>query len=1068
MTKKKSNDDKSTPNPFWQTTSKVVLILLAITLLFGVWIRLQGLGRKAFHHDESLHAYYGFRIYDQGRINNSNPNDIVYKYDPVYHGPLLYHISAFVFFLFGDNNTTARLPIALCGIYMIYLAWLLFSREKDSSRWWAMAFVGISPTLIYFARFDRMDTYAATCGLGLLVHAIRYWKWGRDRDFYATVLFLVFMYCTKENSYMTGFVLGASAVAYGLIRIFDRQNGGPEFLRKALCERTALTQLLLLYGLFSLFAFLYARFYFEINLSPGGKYYSLWGQFPGKHFGGWLNMFIGDPKQGGSTVKWLLAHWGGFSITFWFIFIAIAVALLVLLHRLRYSKHGEGVVQSADKKDKTPVDSILSALVEHSRIIIALAVIIFVYSFLFTTMFASVPGRSIGQSLTMGVRDYISHWFGAHQTERLAGTPLYYYYRLLVYEPAYLALGLTGALLFLLGQARTILFPREEDSDNSQHLMFFMISSVVGMIFFLFFFKALLGVSMGKAIGIGMLAGVMFYPFILLFRHRPLWAFLIFWSIANLLIYSQLGEKAPWLLTHHALPLALLSAAVMGELMSRVRTPGLRTLLLIPIGLLLIFEVRSAIFANIYYEDDGRETIVYVQTAPEIRELIKEIDEIAMKSGKFERLPYVVANEVEWPFAWYLRHYTNRQSEFRPQGAAIVIEHADLGGAKHENMKLKLGDGYTFKKMRLQNWWDNIQQRLNSNGRPGVDYFVHPVTRRLLIEYFLYRKPWNFRGNMGNPIGSKDIYVYIKKDAVEKDIAPKKDTRKYPEGAKALPMSLRVDRTYGTNGTAAVRFQEPRGLSWAGGKLYVSNSKANTVVVLDQNGKQVAVYGGPGKLDVPNAVAGDPAGGCWVADTWHHRIVHYAADGSVLGEYQPPQSDSFFAPRGIALSKQGGLVLTDTGKHVLKMFDGSGSFVRTVGLPGALKGQFSEPVGIAIAQNGSIYVADTGNQRIQILNPAGKPVYEWNVPGLLPQGDERVISGIEPALAIGPKGRLYATDATTNRIMVFTSDGWRMQMYGVTKQLAGPKGIAVDDKGRIYVANTQAGQVTRYLPVAKP
>jgi len=54
-----------------------------IGLMFiGLVLRFWDLGAKAFHHDESLHAFYSWRLYDgQG-----------YVHDPMMHGPLLFEL----------------------------------------------------------------------------------------------------------------------------------------------------------------------------------------------------------------------------------------------------------------------------------------------------------------------------------------------------------------------------------------------------------------------------------------------------------------------------------------------------------------------------------------------------------------------------------------------------------------------------------------------------------------------------------------------------------------------------------------------------------------------------------------------------------------------------------------------------------------------------------------------------------------------------------------------------------------------------------------------------------------
>ncbi len=84
-------------------TANAVLCILA----FGTWIRFQDLGKMAYHHDESIHAYYSWKLFDKGPFSNDIKTTPAF-YDPVYHGPFLYHMGALTFLLFGDSDFTGR------------------------------------------------------------------------------------------------------------------------------------------------------------------------------------------------------------------------------------------------------------------------------------------------------------------------------------------------------------------------------------------------------------------------------------------------------------------------------------------------------------------------------------------------------------------------------------------------------------------------------------------------------------------------------------------------------------------------------------------------------------------------------------------------------------------------------------------------------------------------------------------------------------------------------------------------------------------------------------------------
>src|SRR5690348_14998205 len=75
------------PARFTLTLEQAAYIgLFVLALLTHLW----GLGDRALHHDETLHAAYSWRLYTgQG-----------FMHDPLLHGPFLYHIVVLMYFLF--------------------------------------------------------------------------------------------------------------------------------------------------------------------------------------------------------------------------------------------------------------------------------------------------------------------------------------------------------------------------------------------------------------------------------------------------------------------------------------------------------------------------------------------------------------------------------------------------------------------------------------------------------------------------------------------------------------------------------------------------------------------------------------------------------------------------------------------------------------------------------------------------------------------------------------------------------------------------------------------------------
>src|SRR5688572_7648433 len=91
--------------------------IYAIILIIAILTRFWDLGERVMSHDESLHTYYSWKLYDQGD----------FQHTPLMHGPVLFHAVAFFYFLFGDSDFSARIYPALLGIGIVMFP-ILFRR----------------------------------------------------------------------------------------------------------------------------------------------------------------------------------------------------------------------------------------------------------------------------------------------------------------------------------------------------------------------------------------------------------------------------------------------------------------------------------------------------------------------------------------------------------------------------------------------------------------------------------------------------------------------------------------------------------------------------------------------------------------------------------------------------------------------------------------------------------------------------------------------------------------------------------------------------------------------------
>ena len=179
-------------------------VLYLAFLVLAVASRFYILGVRPYHHDESIHAFFSWKIVDEGVRS--------YQYDPVYHGPLLYYATAAMMWLFGDSDATARSSAVLFGLGVLAMAWPL---RRYMGRWGALSFLALltlSPAFTYFTRFQRHDIYVAFCNLAFVYFGFRYAETRTLRYLYLAAAALSLAFATKEDMYALAPVFVASAV----------------------------------------------------------------------------------------------------------------------------------------------------------------------------------------------------------------------------------------------------------------------------------------------------------------------------------------------------------------------------------------------------------------------------------------------------------------------------------------------------------------------------------------------------------------------------------------------------------------------------------------------------------------------------------------------------------------------------------------------------------------------------------------------------------------------------------------------------------------------------------------
>lgn len=250
--------------------------------------------------------------------------------------------------------------------------------------------------------------------------------------------------------------------------------------------------------------------------------------------------------------------------------------------------------------------------------------------------------------------------------------------------------------------------------------------------------------------------------------------------------------------------------------------------------------------------------------------------------------------------------------------------------------------------------------------------------------------------------------------------------------------------------------ERPYGVSWDGDDLLVTDPGAARVLRVGPRGRfQVSREG---VFESPIGVAVCPAG----------AVVTDSRAGTVTlldSELRPRRriAEGLKRPTGVACRGEE-IYVAETAAHRLRVLGPDGP-VRTLGHRGTGAGEFNFPASLAV-DGASLWVGDTLNFRLQRLDPASGEALEvfgrlGDAPGEMPR-----IKGV----AVDGRGHLWVADAHLDQVALYRGDGTFLMGLGRTGALPGefsfPAGIAAHADGRIAVVDSLNRRLQLFQPVS--
>ena len=1069
------------------------VILYGLILILAVATRFYDLDARAFSHDGAQHALWSHKLYDGDG----------YVHDPLMHGPLLFHVTAFSLFLLGDTDFAARAGLALFGVILVMLPIGLRPWLGRLGALLASVLLLISPAVMHYSRHLRHDVFNAVFTVLMFMALFQFLRSHLLADqrrsgrwLYAGAAAVALSLTTKEVAFIHGFI-GFTFIL--VISLFEGMS-----VRRRLSWFWAGLILLVVMGGITLW------------LTFGNA-----GPAPHPEEGLPLSRRVIETLASvgvqPSDAEEVAPTAGTGSV--WKL-----IQLLVLVLGLAFA-----AATLALSAGRWPLMTEAIRAIPLRTLGMATLVGAVLFVVLYTTFFTNPYG------VVSGTWGAVSYWLRQQDVQR-GGQPWYYYLLLLpLYEFLPLLVGTAGGVWYLVRRVRDnrqqMTEGRQQRADSRQQTT-----------------------DDRQQVAPSAQSPVLQHYFV---------ALLIYWAISGLFIYSWAGEKMPWLTVHLTLPFILLAAWTVDRALREVdwraawARGGLVFALLLPLaGVALItllsirpfqgvslFDLRDTgqwlgallvaallIYALARYGrrlgsslagrvalavvvlilglltlrfawlvsfvnyDYVSEYLFYAHAAPDVTLGMEQIEDLSRRTVGDRQIKVAYDNESTWPFEWYFRQYPNRayyaESPSRDQlDAPIVI----VGNANESKVKPFLGDDYQRFNYRLV-WWpiesykDQSPQKLwHSYVRPELSGVEDEAARAAAWDEVRQKRQelWDvlFYRRHATPHNEWPYVhrytMYIRKDVLNQlwdyqtgPVAQVAVVEPYAEGYR----EMRAARAFGNAGTGDGQFTTPRAVAVGpDGLLYVADSGNNRIQVLDAEGNFVRAWGGTGsgagQFQEPWGIAVSDTGRVYVADTWNHRVQVFDLEGTLLsswGSFMDTQGQAdaepgvFWGPRDIALDQAGQVYVADTGNKRVQVFSAEGEFVTQWGGGGVIAGRFEEPTGVAIGPDGGVYVADTWNRRVQKFGAGTyEPLAEWPIEGW---ETESVVN--KPYLRVDSAGRVYVGDPEGYRVLVFDDTGQFLMSFGQygfdMASFALPLGMAFDDEDNLYVVDSDNSRVLKF------
>ncbi len=560
----------------------------------------------------------------------------------------------------------------------------------------------------------------------------------------------------------------------------------------------------------------------------------------------------------------------------------------------------------------------------------------------------------------------------------------------------------------------------------------------------------------------------------------PFLLFVGWWAVLNFLGYTLAGEKMPWLGVHITLPMILLTGWYFGRVIERIDwrrfiTNGWLYLLLIPVGFVAIFQLIMPLLAD-QAPFQGTTQVQLEWTYSWLASLIVLIGVLAgiyywatrftgwhhvrqMLAVASFGLLAVLTFRAAW-MANYINHdYATEFLVYAHAGPAnkfVVEELADLSTRITGGLDMRVMHDDRF------SWPGSWYLRDFSNAGSVIYIGNNPPTLQQLNDVVAVIVGDANRGKVEALLGDNyQRFDYVRMWWPMQDYF----------GLTAQRVNDMFD--FENPGSAIGR----RGLFDIWWSRDYSRYRESRVIADPSYVNQFTLTKWPVSDMMSVYIRKDVAAQVWqygIGDVNTLNAFTEVEPNICLENFTPLQPElvfndavqPFVRPLGLDITADGRVFIANEGEGAarISVYDTNGTLLNSFGQQGSVDqvgAFFNRPHSVAVAPDGTIYVVDTWNFLIRAFTPELEPITSWGQPDM--RGFDVTTNPTDGFwgprdIAVDSVGRVYVADTGNKRIRVYTADGVFLRDIGSggsgDGQLNEPVGLAISPDGRLFVADT--------------